>query len=163
MERLKTPKMTTEQAAVFWSKVDMRPDGNQCWPWGGSHTKDGYAQHCVDGTRHYVHRLAYTDEFGDIPDGHEVDHVKARGCTRRDCCNPAHLEAVDRYTNQMRSNSPAALNARKLRCKNGHPFTVENTYLAPDGSRKCRTCMRAANRAGYARRRAAAQELREAA
>jgi WhiB family transcriptional regulator, redox-sensing transcriptional regulator len=35
-------------------------------------------------------------------------------------------------------------NARKIHCKRGHPFDAANTYYAPDGQRRCRTCMRAA-------------------
>ena len=31
-------------------------------------------------------------------------------------------------------------------CKNGHPFTKENTQVRPNGARRCRTCHRAENR-----------------
>jgi hypothetical protein len=31
-------------------------------------------------------------------------------------------------------------NAVKTKCKSGHPFSKENTYIRKDGSRTCRTC-----------------------
>jgi WhiB family redox-sensing transcriptional regulator len=36
-------------------------------------------------------------------------------------------------------------NAAKARCKRGHRFTTANTYYAPDGQRRCRTCLRDAH------------------
>ncbi len=33
-------------------------------------------------------------------------------------------------------------NASKTHCKRGHPFDAQNTYYAPDGQRRCRTCLR---------------------
>jgi WhiB family transcriptional regulator, redox-sensing transcriptional regulator len=33
-------------------------------------------------------------------------------------------------------------NASKTHCKRGHPFDLANTYYAPDGQRRCRTCLR---------------------
>src|SRR5438876_923987 len=35
-------------------------------------------------------------------------------------------------------------NALKTHCKYGHPFNAANTYYAPGGERRCRTCMRLA-------------------
>src|SRR6266496_1847176 len=35
-------------------------------------------------------------------------------------------------------------NALKTHCKHGHPFNTANTYYAPGGERRCRTCMRLA-------------------
>jgi WhiB family transcriptional regulator, redox-sensing transcriptional regulator len=34
--------------------------------------------------------------------------------------------------------------ASKTHCKRGHRFDAENTYYAPDGQRRCRTCLREA-------------------
>lgn len=33
-------------------------------------------------------------------------------------------------------------NARKIKCKNGHAFTAENTAVRTDGGRACRECRR---------------------
>ena len=43
-----------------------------------------------------------------------------------------------------------ARNRPRERCKRGHEFTPENTYVYPDGRRACRTCQRA-NHAKYDR------------
>jgi WhiB family redox-sensing transcriptional regulator len=38
--------------------------------------------------------------------------------------------------------------ASKTHCKHGHPFDQANTYYAPDGRRRCRTCLREAQGGG---------------
>jgi WhiB family redox-sensing transcriptional regulator len=43
--------------------------------------------------------------------------------------------------------------ASKTQCKRGHRFTAENTYYAPDGQRRCRTCLREAQPTRARRRR----------
>jgi WhiB family transcriptional regulator, redox-sensing transcriptional regulator len=43
--------------------------------------------------------------------------------------------------------------ASKTQCKHGHRFTAENTYYAPDGQRRCRTCLREAQPTRARRRR----------
>ena len=47
----------------------------------------GYGAVKVDGTQHYVHRLAYELFNGPIPEGMQVLHR----CDVRCCCNPDHL------------------------------------------------------------------------
>jgi hypothetical protein len=43
---------------------------------------------------------------------------------------------------------PGHPNADKTHCKHGHPFDAANTYYAPDGQRRCRTCLREAQGGG---------------
>jgi WhiB family transcriptional regulator, redox-sensing transcriptional regulator len=43
--------------------------------------------------------------------------------------------------------------ASKTQCKRGHRFTANNTYYAPDGQRRCRTCLREAQPPRARRRR----------
>jgi WhiB family transcriptional regulator, redox-sensing transcriptional regulator len=43
--------------------------------------------------------------------------------------------------------------ASKTHCKHGHRFSPENTYYAPDGQRRCRTCLREAQPTRARRRR----------
>jgi hypothetical protein len=44
---------------------------------------------------------------------------------------------------------------RQDACKNGHPLSGDNLYVAPSGERQCCTCRNAAKRAVTARRAAA--------
>ena len=120
-----------------------------CWIYTGPRHK-GYGQASYQGRRWQVHRLAWTLANGPIPEGKVLDHL----CRNRACCNPAHLEPVTDRENIHRS---PIHNANKLRCKQGHPFTDENTGINRHKGRErryCRTCQRAWNSACAARRRA---------
>lgn len=94
-----------------------------------------------------AHRLVWELLVGPIPQGKQIDHL----CRNHACVNPEHLDIVTQRTNLLRGFGAAGLNARKTECKNGHPFTPENTYLYPAGRgrgtwRNCRTCMAATKR-----------------
>jgi WhiB family redox-sensing transcriptional regulator len=55
------------------------------------------------------------------------------------------LIALDRMGRPQASRVPAGHpQASKTHCKHGHRFDVANTYYAPDGQRRCRTCLRQA-------------------
>lgn len=123
----------------FWEKVDVgHPLG--CWLWTGASGQWGYGRF-NKGSRTYTasHRYAYEVLIGPIPDGLTLDHL----CRNPPCVNPDHLEPVTQRENSLRSESRHAKNARKTRCKRGHPFTSENTYVPPGGrGRNCRECKR---------------------
>lgn len=109
-----------------------------CLVWTGALLPNGYGQ-IRDGTRRlYVHRVAYQQAKGPIPFGWEVDHL----CRNRACCAPAHLEAVPRRENILRSDCPSARRARQTHCRNGHEFTLANTFITRKNQRQCRTCNR---------------------
>lgn len=120
-------------------QVDMETG---CHRWTGSKDRDGYGLVTVGGKRRRVHREVYERATGQaIPYGYVIDHVKARGCAHRDCCNPAHLEAVPVAVNSQRVNP---WNAAKQDCPKGHPYDDDNmaVYVGSDGyvRRYCRTC-----------------------
>ena len=134
------------------SAVSLDPH-TDCWRCATlSHDRDGYARYRGEG----VHRYIYKTLVGEIPPGYQIDHVRARGCAWRDCCNPAHLEPVPPIVNWERGTSPTRINAGKIRCDHGHEYTLLNTYWKPDGGRDCRTCIRRRVRE-YRKRRQAAQ------
>lgn len=126
--------------AAFMCRYSIDTDG--CWRWNGGAKNNGYGQY----RGATVQRYAYELFIGPIPAGLHIDHL----CGTRDCVNPDHLEAVTKRENNLRSSSPAALNARKTHCKRGHEFNDANTAHY-QGRRTCRTCVNDAAR----RRRAA--------
>ena len=123
--------------------------------WNAGKTRDGYGLIKVGGKHVVAHRMAYELLVGPIPEGMEIDHVKARGCLSRSCCNPDHLEPVTHAENVRRSDSPffnGTYFGRKTHCPKGHQYTEENTFRY-NGSRRCKECIRAYNRKLYRRKK----------
>lgn len=126
----------------FKQKVSVNPDTG-CWEWTACQINTGYGRIWEGGRRGkslLAHRVSYELFVGQIPDGLTLDHL----CRVRHCVNPLHLEPVTGRENTLRGEGPAAVAARKTHCDSGHEFTPENTYIARNGTRKCRTCRRAA-------------------
>ena len=125
-------------------------DDSGCWLWTGSADRCGYGT-VWDGERTVnVHRVI-VEHFGaaPIPTGCSVDHL----CRVRRCANPQHLEVVAIAENNARSDSPTAINARKVECLNGHELDGANLHTDPrTGRRSCRACWREASRRYKARR-----------
>lgn len=119
----------------FWVKVD-RSDG--CWLWTGALDHAGYGRVGVGkGRTKLAHRVAYELAVGPIPDETpHLDHL----CRNTSCVRPDHLEPVTQEENNRREA------AARTHCVHGHELTEENTYRRRNGSRECRTCIRARNR-----------------
>lgn len=122
----------------FWMKVS-RWDPDWCWEWTGGRAvvrgQQAYGHFTIKRKTIGAHRFSYELHKGPIPLGLEIDHL----CRNQACVNPAHLEAVTRSVNQRRG--PGSV----THCKNGHEFSVENTYRAPGTSRRaCKSCRREA-------------------
>lgn len=107
-----------------------------CWIWMQALDISGYGVAWDGQKNHKAHRLAYEVFRGSIPENMQLDHV----CQLRSCANPWHMEPVTPAVNTMRSNGPAAINARKTHCKRGHEFTKSNTHIDRKGKRVCRSC-----------------------
>ena len=86
----------------------------------------------------WAHRVAWERAFGPVPPGLWIDHL----CRNRGCVNPEHLEAVTPKVNLDRATTAPKLWAQRLFCKNGHPYTEENTAINTRGNRVCRICAR---------------------
>ncbi len=140
----------------FWSKVDpCRTDG--CALFLGS-TSKGYGQFYNGSRVIKAHKFI----VGPAPVGLVWDHVKARGCTHRNCVWPEHLELVTPRENTARGDNFTAIQARRTHCIHGHEFTLLNTYQWR-GQRKCRACLRLRDRIrGTQRQRVRRARLRQA-
>lgn len=115
----------------FWGRIDTSGD---CWIWTGPVNNKGYGQFFISHKGYLVHRLAYQDICGPIPEGFELDHA----CRNTRCCNPAHLVPVTHRENMRRSKA-----ATKMSCKRGHDWTnPRNVQFRRDGRRWCLACQR---------------------
>ena len=127
--------------ADFWRLVDYDGPlfrGEPCWLWRGNIDPSlGYGRFFVDMERHFAHRFSFEFHRGKPADGMTLDHL----CRVRHCVNPNHLEVVTSVENVMRGEGICARNARKTMCKNGHPFSDENTRTRKEGYRRCHICM----------------------
>ncbi len=126
----------------FWSKVRKT---DTCWIWTSAIIPSGYGTFWIDGGTQYAHRLAYEWVVGPIAPGLQLDHL----CRVRECVRPDHLEPVTGRVNILRGVGPAAINARKTHCPQGHPLSGDNLYARVDrhGSR-LRTCIKCVNARG---------------
>ena len=84
--------LSKRQLDTFWDKVDKSSD---CWLWRASCSGAGYPRLNARGRTVYAHRVAYELGGGDIPDGHDVDHI----CHLRRCVRPSHLRVATRSQN----------------------------------------------------------------
>lgn len=133
---------------------DVPFNGEPCWIFTGCLSRAGYGRIGERSDVRLTHRVTYEAFVGPIPAGMEIDHL----CRQRSCCNPAHLEAVTHATNTRRGLAGEHLRLRRLIsvCKQGHPYTPENTYVKANGARRCVECNRTRARAYQQRKRAAA-------
>lgn len=111
---------------------------DDCWEWKGARTACGHGKFSHAGqTRRTVsaHRFSYQMFVGPIPEGLVVRHR----CDNPPCCNPQHLQLGTQADNVA---DITARGRRKIttHCKRGHERTVGNTYVMPNGRRKCRHC-----------------------
>lgn len=129
-------KMPLERLLSFLSQ-----NLSGCWEWSGRIDRGGYGTFSVRGRKTLAHRSAYELMFEPIPAGKHLDHL----CRNRRCCNPLHLEPVSCRENLLRGDTFQARNAAKTHCPAGHEYTPDNTYLYPDGRRRCIACRRIAD------------------
>lgn len=149
---LPAPRPHTEsQIKRFLAKIKAEDMGYQtpCWTWTAAQDQLGYGRFWAFGKHMMAHRAAYEMLRHPIPDGMTIDHL----CRNPSCVNPDHLEVVSQAENVLRGDAPAAHNARKTHCKNGHPFEGDN-LIDTGSSRACRICYNAYMKAYLREKRA---------
>lgn len=119
-----------------------------CHVWQGCLDKDRYGWWSVENRSLKPHRWAYERWVGAIPAGLVIDHL----CNNPSCVNPCHLQAVTQRENVLRGTGITAWHLAKTHCHRGHEFSPENTYVATNGGRVCKTC-RKGHMASYREKR----------
>ena len=141
-------KLGAKQVELFWEKVEKT---DNCWSWTAATDKDGYGVWSVrlqgKPKQFRAHRLSYYLAGNDLDEKLTIDHL----CKNKACLRPSHLEQVSIRENIKRSSS---FNGLKTRCKNGHPFSDDNTYVYNSRKRNCRKCHAASEMARYYARKA---------
>ena len=127
--------MKTQTTITLWNRVVKKEDG--CWEWTGGVTTAGYGELMINKQMWYAHRLSYTENKGNIPNGYQIDHT----CENKKCVNPDHLIALSPQEHNRIGNCVPAVNLRKTHCPRGHKYNVENTLIYR-GNRICRECSR---------------------
>lgn len=144
--------MSRAQWLRFWTKVSFT---SSCWLWTANQNGRGYGRVVQDGASRPVHRVAFEEFNGQIPEGMEIDHL----CKVRHCVNPAHLRVVTHLENVRAGDGAwmrqAQLGRSKTHCNAAHEFTPENTWIRKNGTRQCRQCRRDATNRCAAKKREA--------
>lgn len=140
----RSPRGAIRSIDDIWERATPEPNSG-CWLWDGHINQNGYGVAWFGGRNLIASRVAFVLANGPIDDILQVDHL----CRVRCCVNPMHLEAVTGSVNIRRSELPRLLGERnrhdaeaRVTCKQGHPYTAENTSLNSGGHRYCRACHR---------------------
>lgn len=146
-------------ALVLMAFVSPRPVGQECCHANGD-PRDNRLENLRWGTRfdnvgdalgHGTHWQARKTH---CPQGHLYDAENtsgSRGVRRCRRCN--RHQSAQRYAARADVQHGTHVSSRKTACKNGHPFSEENTRLTPRG-RVCKACDHARGATGRAKRKA---------
>jgi hypothetical protein len=116
-----------------------------CLLWAGPVNKDGYGS-IWDPSLGYndkVHRAAWKIQFGEIPEGHHLDHYL---CGNTRCVNTDHLR-LETPSEHGKLTMEKRWGKGRTHCGKGHP------YVQKGGRNYCRECARESERRYEARTR----------
>jgi len=123
---------------AFWASTvegpvpEHRPELGPCLLWQGHVNKQtGYGMVGLQDRTCLAHRVAWEDEYGDIPTGLELDHL----CRVRHCVRPSHLEPVTHAENQRRAARTrlTATDVETIRASSASSSALARTYGVTQG------------------------------
>jgi len=130
----------------YWNSIAFIPF-HECWEWEGNRTSNGYGRMHVSeaGKPREIgaHRFSYELHFGPIPvvDDDNRKVVVRHKCDNPGCVRPEHLELGNTSQNMLDCSSRGRHPEKnKTHCPHGHEYNEVNTYIRPNGHRKCRVC-----------------------
>ena len=90
-----------------------------------------------------VHHLVAEAFLGPRPEGLDIRHLDGDPLNNR-ADNLAYGTRSENIQDTVRHGTHSY--AKRTRCGKGHRYTAANTYIRPNGARKCRTCERVRSR-----------------
>lgn len=81
--------MNSKTLRRFIEKAEV-DESTGCWVWTGAVDGVGRGVKVIRGRKYTVHRLAYEQLVGPIPESHEIHHT----CLNKLCINPKHLKSM---------------------------------------------------------------------
>lgn len=116
-----------------------------CWIWTACKDKNGYGITRIKYDKISVHRASFI--FINSPTKLKILHK----CDVSACFNPEHLfEGTQKDNIRDAVSKRRHRNSKRTHCKNGHPYTDDNTYIRirsnGNKERRCKICALSQNK-----------------